>query len=904
MTKIKLPDININLSNKNLYIEVKKDNSQFLRENIVLNEFLASSDKCCGEEIFGKNKDYVELYNKLNYDIDISGWGFSDKEGEIKTVAPDSTIIRAKEHFILWYTGDDNFPEIDAKLKSGGETIYVEDKNGNVIINYNFGEQEDDIAFGRYPDGEDNWIKLTPNPGSANYPYIDPPQYNRASGFYSEEFNLEISHPESDVEIFYTLDGSMPNKSSTIYSSSILINNNTVINSKAYKDGYPDSKNSVRTFIFNDEQINLPTFFLTVNPEDFFDDSVGMYVMGDNAETNFPHFNANFWQDIEKPIHFEILETDGSGYNSGAGVQIFGGWSRGFPFKSLAFYSRSEYGNKKFKYKLFPDSESDNYNNFVLRNSGNDFERTMLRDGFITTSLDGLDFDKQDYRPTITYINGQFWGLYNLREKVNEHFIEMHHDVDADEIDLLEKNAEVIEGSNDSYTLFLEELRNASDSDKWDIIDSNIDVDNHIYYNLAQIFYDNRDWPGNNVKFWKSQEDGKWRWIIYDTDFGASTWDPNAYKYNTLEFALEDNGPVWPNPPWSTELLRLCIKNNQYIKLFLEKFMYMLNNNFKSDRLNSLLDELDSNILPVIDRHINNWKEPNNNYSLFYPYTYDGWNRDTYMTMMRNFIDNRQDYILKHFKNYFNYFNYFINLNSYPNDGADSVSINGINFKLPNIYYSEIMNDSEIFTDLTLKIIPKDGYTFDGWFNTEDSTTIVGDSLIINTYSNLNYIAKFSDIANNLIINGSFENDIDNWVIDGNSYSIENLDNNPKIYNSEEYFYPLHGKKSLKMWGLFSGSNTNNRLEQSLELDNRNYRLIGRFFTHYDDSILQDENKITFGINGIDSTVITLENNKWQLIEIPFTVNTTGSNTIFVNLFQPNYDNGAIYIDNITLRHD
>ena len=120
-----------------------------------------------------------------------------------------------------------------------------------------------------------------------------------------------------------------------------------------------------------------------------------MYAFGPNADWNFPYFGSNFWEDWERPIHFEILEIDGSGYAANAGAKIFGGWSRGFPQKSLSIFSRSHIGPSSFEYQLFPDSDIDNYEAFVIRNSGNDWESTVLRDGFTTSLAHDLDIGPQ-----------------------------------------------------------------------------------------------------------------------------------------------------------------------------------------------------------------------------------------------------------------------------------------------------------------------------------------------------------------------------------------------------------------------------------------------------------------------------------------------------------------------------
>ena len=137
--------------------------------SIVINEFLASSEICCGAEIFGNGVDFVELYNNGTDPIDITGWGFSDTDGSVTTTAPD-TSISSGGFLVLWYTGNaSGFPVIDEKLSSSGETIFIADQNGNTVITYDFESQTEDVSYGRYPDGGDDWVFFpVPTPGVSN----------------------------------------------------------------------------------------------------------------------------------------------------------------------------------------------------------------------------------------------------------------------------------------------------------------------------------------------------------------------------------------------------------------------------------------------------------------------------------------------------------------------------------------------------------------------------------------------------------------------------------------------------------------------------------------------------------------------------------------------------------------
>ena len=221
----------------------------------------------------------------------------------------------------------------------------------------------------------------------------------------------------------------------------------------------------------------------------------------------------------------------------------------------------------------------------MLRNSGNDWysgenwsSNSMLRDGMATGLMDDTGVDHQAYKPAVVYLNGEYWGIHNIREKVNEEFLASNNPgVDPDEIDELEANAGIIEGDNQDYINMINFIQNNSldDPNNYLTVEQQVDINNFIDYYIAQIFYAYTDWPGNYIKFWRPQITGsKWKWILYDTDFGFGLVD--WYGHNTLQFALEAKGPGWPNPPWSTFLFRNLMENQEFQIQFINHFCFYI----------------------------------------------------------------------------------------------------------------------------------------------------------------------------------------------------------------------------------------------------------------------------------------------------------------------------------------
>ena len=714
------------------------------------------------------------------------------------------------------------------RISSNGETLLLSNQNEIIIDSITVGEINTDMSFGRRLEGNSWALFNTPTPGTSNtYPpfsgLLATPEFSIETGFYEQsQIPIEITTSDDLATIHYTLDGRIPTISDDIYTSPIIINSNTVIRAGSFLDGWVPSEIETKTYMMNDEDPNqLPRIFLTTDPNSFFDEDTGIYVLGPNAEWNFPHFGANFWEDWERPIHFEIIETDGNRYSANAGVKIFGGWSRGFPQKSLSIFSRSHIGPSSFDYQLFPNSDIASYEAFVLRNSGNDWESTMLRDGFITSIAKNLNIDSQQYRPAILYINGVFWGIQNLREKVNEHFIASHHSIPSEHIDLLDLEGlmeeNIINGTNIDYQNLIHYLENEDITDPLvkNALENWIDIESYMSYQAFQIYVDNRDWPGNNIKFWRDHRvGGKWRWVLYDTDFGFGIWDPNAYTFNTLEFALEPNGPGWPNPPWSTFIFRKLIENTSFKHTFINIYCDMINTVFKQENLIPHLDSLVAKIENVIPAHRSRWYNNGN-----WPNSVINWQNKVYN--MENYSIQRRAYAITHLQDEFNL----------PDIAQVVLSIlpeSGGKIKINSLDISESYWQGYYFptVPLEIKAIQNDGYEFSHWLEYPDSNSTMSIDV---TEPSLLLTAIFTETdltPGNVVIN----------EINYNSYNGFDTEDWIEIYNSGEMNIDISG------WMLKDDDNTHSYIFPEETILNTNEFLIisndiNAFYEHYPSEI-------------------------------------------------------------------
>ena len=645
------------------------------------------------------------------------------------------------------------------KITSDGEFVILRDPNDNLVDSVYTRHLTGDISLGRSPDGTGDWIYFDEStPGSSNSTqgyeaFAGEVTFSEEGGYFSSSIELTLSAPNPEDVIYYTTDGSSPSLSGTVYSGPIVINNTTVIRAQIINSNSLPGPIVTQTYFVNVDH-DLPIISLTTHPDNLWDYNTGIYVLGPNAESQQPNYGANFWQDWEKPIHVEMYESDGElAISQDAGVKIFGGWSRAHDQKSLSIFARNSYGDDDFDYELFGADGLNEFANFVLRNSGNDWNNTMFRDAF-QTSLFHEDVDVQDYRPAVIYINGEYWGIQNIREKVNEDYLGNHYDLDPDSVIILEANANPVEGDEQGYVDLINYLNSNSLSNNanYQYVADRIDIFNYIQYLIGNIYVDNKDWPGNNIKYWKpNKPDSKWRWIAYDTDFGFDIWNEGNVSYNTLDFALNPAGPDWPNPSWSTLLFRKLVENDGFRNKFINAFADRLNTALLPENVLSKLNQIEAEVSTEIAAHLNRWGGDLNYY-------------EENVDRMRDFAEQRPSNVRQHIKSRFNLSADREVTLTVNNDAYGEIRINTLT--LDSYPWS-----GDYFQDapIELEAIPKPGYRFLRW---EGGATQTNSLIEVNLDQNMSITAVFEEsdselnsiVINEINYNSSDAFDTEDWV--------------------------------------------------------------------------------------------------------------------------------------------
>jgi uncharacterized repeat protein (TIGR02543 family) len=722
----------------------------------------------------GHYPDWIEIYNPGTNIIDLTGYGLSDDPSlPYKWVFPH-VVLNPGEYTLVFASGKDrsgDYLHTNFKIDRMGETIILTDDTGTICDSVNSGEIPIDFSLGRYPDGGTKWVIFAqPTPAESNntppFPgFTDSIQTSHSGGFYSNGISLSLFASSPTAEIRYTLDGNDPSPSSYLYTGPIAIDNTAVVKARTYENSVLSSKILIQTYFIN-ENFTVPVISLSTPPDNLWDDDIGIYVPGKNADEN--NRIANYWQDWERPVHVEFYEPGGLlGFSINTGIKIFGWGSRQNALKSLSIMLRDRYGQNKVNYKLFPDLPIYEFKSFVLRAAGNDWQKTFFRDIFAISLVKEKNLDTQAYRPAVVFINGEYWGIHNIREKLNEDYLASHHNIDKENVDIVSRYWRrtylvVIEGDDQAYLAMEDYLKNhdLSNHKHYEYIKTLIDVDNYLDYCVSQIYFANYDWPGNNNKCWRARmPNSKWRWLMYDLDYTFNSNNMNNYRHNTLTHATKPDGSGWPNPPYTTFLLRKMLESEHFRNDFINRFADFMNTIFVKDTVLKKLDEIKAMFEPEMPRHIDRWGWYENTLT-----SMNDW--ESNINVLREFAKYRDRYVRGHICDKFS-------LKGWEKLEFDISRVGGGKIKVNSILIDRYPWNGEYFLGVPIKLsaLPSPGYQFTGWTGLASADSL-SNTITVNLTGALSLTACFEEdsrssatiVINEINYNSSTDFDPEDWV--------------------------------------------------------------------------------------------------------------------------------------------
>jgi len=697
-----------------------------INAQIVINEVLASNTSTNLDDKSKNFCDWIELYNNSDREISLGNWFLSDDiEKPNKWAIPFYVSIAPNGYKLFWADGINSSNHLNFKLDIDGETIYLFNGNLELIDSIKYPQQSPDISYGRCSGSPNQWNyfhevtpnKINPLSGNNTLDFSKKPIFSLSSGFYQKLLKLKITCTDDSEKIFYTMDGSLPTQQSKEYWEPIEIKESSVIRARTYSKDKLPSKVNTQTFIIS-ESFTLPTISLAVDPIYLWDQNIGIYVKGVNyVDSDWK--SANYFQSWERPVNVEYFDIDGnSGFNIDAGVRIHGRSTRNFAQKSLAIFAREKYGTSSITYKLFGEQSPDTMKTFLLRNGGNDWGMTMFLDGLVhTLVMAKIDIDAQLYRPAIVFLNGKYWGIHNIREKVNEYYIKnkypgISEDFDIVEFDNMVEKPEASYGSLDEYNKMIEFINHnkLSVKENYDTVKKWIDIDELTNYLITQIYIGNGDWPQNNLKLWKDQSPlGKWRWILYDTELSFRKSDEYT-EYSMIEKMFAVNSDFYKTPAWSNYLIRNLFENEEFKNEFIQRMAIYVHTVFDSDHVFHVMDSLKRNIEPEITMNHEKWGGIKHTVVPYFATAASKMEWEANIEFITRYIESRPSDLRKKTMDYFNLKDTVSFKLGVSDQRAGKISLMG--YTLNNGTF-----DGYVFTDVPIRLvaIPNEGYKFVKW---------------------------------------------------------------------------------------------------------------------------------------------------------------------------------------------
>jgi len=510
----------------------------------------------------------------------------------------------------------------DFCLDAGGEHIALYDPQGKLVDEVRFGKQKRNASYGRIR-GTDKWaFFIEPTPGRPNTTnaatgFSGQPVLSLKSGAYTGTQKLVISAAPG-AEVFYT-DGSIPTRRDYRYTGPLTIAHTSVVRARAFEPQMHPSDTVTGVYLI-DEEYTLPVLSIVTDPRNLWDRRKGIYVN--------PNRRGRRW---ERPAVVTFIEPGGLvGFQDQVGLRISGGAGRNVEKKSFRLYWRDTYEKKDLEYPLFPKKDLEWIKRVVVRAGGNDHARGY--DGHLTWTLMRCSLMGElwrqsgglasTYRTVVVLLNGDLWGIYNLRERIDKYYLQANLGVDPDNVDLLKTEhpgrIEVNEGDRSAWDETMRFFRKANlrDDQIYERAAGLIDIENFTDWNIFQIYAGNWDWPQNNVYTFRVREDGgKWRWIMWDLDDAFDLRSPT--DHNTLVWATRDGARPDLAPPWyregggdtlhTTLILRRLLENQKYRFYFINRLADLLNTTLSPGHVIKEIDERAAVMGPDIRFETQRW---------------------------------------------------------------------------------------------------------------------------------------------------------------------------------------------------------------------------------------------------------------------------------------------------------
>lgn len=568
---------------------------------LVINEIMQSNIESVFDDLNDFPDSWVELYNAGREQVALSGYSIGITSDVAEAYELPSATIDAGSHILIYCDKVGEGYHTDFRLDSGkGGSVYLF-RNGVIADKIENWKKQPapNIAYGRDTDNGLVWgYQAKPTPGSANCgelckEILPDPIFSEVGKIFSEPFKLVLLIPDNAPEgtvIRFTLSGEEPTERSSEFVAPITVGYNTIVRAKLFCDGYLSPRSLTHSYISHNRKVTLPVVSIVSDGDYFYDSSFGILVEG-----TFNSEKPNFEYDWRRPVNLEYFDHMGGEciINQLCETRVKGGASRECPLKSMAIYANKRFGTKRFNCEFFPDQTPgiEEFKSFELRNAGNDFYYMYMRDAIIQRSMGrNADLDWQPSRPVILYINGVYKGILNLRPRSNEDYVYSYYD-GLEDIDMIENWWELKSGTFANFNAFRRFYNEEGHS--MEEYDALMDTGEFCNQMILRLFFDDRDFPGNNIVMWRPREaGGRWRWVVKDTDGGLGLHG-KPYDYPTLTWLVtpgyDNNNSWWANKEEHTLLFRRLLEITEFRDMFIDRSAIYLGDFLTPAMINGLI---------------------------------------------------------------------------------------------------------------------------------------------------------------------------------------------------------------------------------------------------------------------------------------------------------------------------
>ncbi|MHC1775570.1 MAG: CotH kinase family protein [Lentimicrobium sp.] len=645
---------------------------------LYINEVMSSNQNFIYDED-GDDSDWVELHNSGDSPVNLLGYYISDKSDQLNRWAFPAEIIPAGGHLVVFASGKNRAVagselHTNFSIKDEGEALFL---SVGCILAHQLPAValETNKSYGLLPDGgPGSEIFELPTPGAQNTgnQHTGVLSFSASGGFYAGSFYLTLSCTNSNLQILFTTDGSSPTSESGLYIGPLFLDSTlwslkridtlkvspvefhhppteliprAIVIRAALFDGGEKVEGSEVTntyFVKNSgiDHANLPVVSICAEYRDLFNDTTGIMVPGILWDPDNPEWSGNYFQSgdmWERRISFEYYNQNNSGLNQPAGIRIHGGSTRKFPQKGLRIYARAEYGNPDFNIRMFENKDLTEFSRFVLKPFHASWSGAGIEEAVCQGIASNLGVDFLAAKPVVLYLNGEYWGIYYLMERIDDHFLEDNYGVEKDSVDLIANWWGVAdEGTCTEFIELYDYIENHTFTDSLDyqFIEAHVDVGNFIDYQIYEIFISNYDWPSNNMKCWRPQHSGAgWRWIFYDGDAALHLTAGDGF-----EQALSLSDQFWPTNAHTTLFLRKFLENQVFFEQFKNRLVFLLNNTLSDEQTSVFLDNNINKIQSEVPNQIRRFR---------FPESYSHWTAKT--NNMQFFLSGRPCVMKNHF---------------------------------------------------------------------------------------------------------------------------------------------------------------------------------------------------------------------------------------------------------------